>query len=153
MVVPGVGQPCPMKTVLVAREIDGQTVQVPTEVVDTRALDHGRYLLCVGKNGVGKRTPIDDYAPQNRAGQGVMGFNINKKTGTVVTMALVTDENDIVLTTQSKTNRIRVSDIRTAGRITAGSFIMDTAGEEVMDVALVPAAPEGALEEADAANE
>lgn len=146
MIVPGNGQPCPMKTVSVTKEVDGQQVQVPTEMVDTSAMDAGRYLLCVGQNGVGKRTPIDDYAPQNRAGQGVMGFNTNKKTGIVVTMALVTNDNDIVLTTQSKTNRIRVSDIRTAGRITAGSYIMDTAGEVVMDVALVPAAPEEAPE-------
>ncbi len=153
MVVPGNGQPCPMKSVLVTKEVDGQQVQVPTEVVDTSSMDHGRYLLCVGKNGVGKRTPIDDYAPQNRAGQGVMGFNINKKTGTVVTMALVTDDNDVVLTTQSKTNRIRVSDIRTAGRITAGSYIMDTAGEVVMDVALVPAAPEAADDASDKSDE
>lgn len=153
MVVPGNGQPCPMKSVLVTKEVDGQQVQVPTEMVDTSSMDHGRYLLCVGKNGVGKRTPIDDYAPQNRAGQGVMGFNINKKTGTVVTMALVTDDNDVVLTTQSKTNRIRVSDIRTAGRITAGSYIMDTAGEVVMDVALVPAAPEAADDTADKSEE
>ena len=153
MVVPGNGQPCPMKSVLITKEVDGQQVQVPTEMVDTSAMDHGRYLLCLGKNGVGKRTPIDDYAPQNRAGQGVMGFNINKKTGTVVTMALVTDDNDVVLTTQSKTNRIRVSDIRTAGRITAGSYIMDTAGEVVMDVALVPAAPEAADDASDKSDE
>lgn len=153
MIVPGNGQPCPMKTVMVTKDVDGQQVQVPTEMVDTSSMDAGRYLLCVGQNGVGKRTPIDDYAPQNRAGQGVMGFNTNKKTGIVVTMALVTNENDIVLTTQSKTNRIRVSDIRTAGRITAGSYIMDTAGEVVMDVALVPAAPESDSDDAVVADE
>lgn len=142
MVVPGNGEPRPMKTVHVNKDVDGQPTQVAVEVLDTSSMDAGRYLLCVGKNGVGKRTPIDDYAPQNRSGQGVMGFNTNKKTGTVVTMALVTNDNDVVLTTQSKTNRIRVADIRTAGRITAGSYIMDTAGEVVMDVALVPAAAE-----------
>ena len=90
MVVPGNGQPCPMKTIQVTKEVDGVEVKTDVEVVDTAAMDAGRYLLCVGRNGVGKRTPIDDYAPQNRAGQGVMGFNINKKTGTVVCMALVT---------------------------------------------------------------
>lgn len=142
MVVPGNQEPCPVKISFVPRDVDGTITQVAMEVVDTSAMDAGRYLLCVGKNGVGKRTPINEYAAQNRAGQGVMGFNTNKKTGAVVTMALVTNDNDVVLTTQSKTNRIRVSDIRTAGRITAGSYIMDTAGEFVMDVALVPAAPQ-----------
>ena len=124
------------------KEVDGQVQPVEMEVIDTSVIDEGRFLLCVGQNGVGKRTPIVEYSPQNRAGQGVMGFNINKKTGPIVCMQLVTMDNDVVLTTQSKTNRIRVKDIRQTGRITAGSYIMDTAGEIVMDVALVPAAPE-----------
>jgi len=138
MVVPGNGQTCPMKTVMSTKDVNGSMVTSPIEVVDTSGMDKGQYLLCVGRHGVGKRTPIEEYAPQNRAGQGVMGFNINKKTGTVVCMTLVTKENDIILTTQSKTNRIRVRDIKQAGRITAGSFIMDTAGEMVMDVTAVP---------------
>ncbi len=142
MVVPGTGETCPKKNILVDKEVDGQVQPVEMEVIDTSVIDEGRFLLCVGQNGVGKRTPIVEYSPQNRAGQGVMGFNINKKTGPIVCMQLVTMDNDVVLTTQSKTNRIRVKDIRQTGRITAGSYIMDTAGEIVMDVALVPAAPE-----------
>ena len=103
-------------------------------------MDKGRFLLCVGKNGPGKRTPISDYLTRHRAGQGVLGFTINKKTGPIVAMALVTEDNDVVLTTQSKTNRLHVSDIRITGRVAAGSYIMDIAGEEVMDVAVVPRA-------------
>ena len=145
MVVPGNGQPCPTKEVEVEREVDGQLTKVTVTVTDTSEMDNGRFLLCVGKNGVGKRTPIDDYAPQNRAGQGVMGFNINKKTGDLLCMHLVTLDNDIVLTTQSKTNRIHVGQIRQAGRITAGSYIMDTAGDIVMDVTTVPGSASEAL--------
>lgn len=138
MVIPGDGNPRPMRTVLSTREVDGVETQVPVEVPDTLSMDVGHFLLCVGKNGVGKRTPVSDYAPQNRAGQGVIAFNINKKTGQIVTMALVHEDEDLILTTQSKTNRVKVKDIKQCGRITAGSYIMDTIGEPLMDVTTVP---------------
>jgi DNA gyrase subunit A len=143
MVVQGNGEARPMKTIKVERQQDdGTTTLVDAEVMDTSTMDEGRYLLVVGKNGVGKRTPIEEYLPQRRGGKGVMGFNINKKTGPVVCMDLVTMDNDVVLTTQSKTNRIHVGQIRQAGRVTAGSFIMDTNGEHVMGVATVPTVSE-----------
>lgn len=149
MVVPGNGAACPLKVVKVMREVDGVEAEVDAEVLDTDAMDKGQFLLCVGKKGPGKRTPIGDYLTRHRAGQGVMGFTINKKTGPIVTMALVTEDNDVVLTTQSKTNRLHVSDIRVTGRIAAGSYIMDIAGEEVMDVAVVPRAVEEDAAEGD----
>ena len=140
MVVPGNGVACPLKTVKSLRDVDGVETEVDVEIMDTDAMDKGRFLLCVGKKGPGKRTPISDYLTRHRAGQGVLGFTINKKTGPIVAMALVTEDNDVVLTTQSKTNRLHVSDIRITGRVAAGSYIMDIAGEEVMDVSVVPRA-------------
>lgn len=146
MVIPGDGQPRPMRTVMSTREVDGVETQVQVEVPDTLSMDIGHFLLCVGKNGVGKRTPVSEYMPQNRTGQGVIAFNINKKTGSIVTMALVHEEEDLILTTQSKTNRVKVKDIKQCGRITAGSYIMDTIGEPLMDVATVPGVIEDELD-------
>lgn len=145
MVVPGNGEPRPKKMISVQREVDGVEQMVDVEVTDTESMDQGLYLLCIGQNGVGKRTPVEEFNPQHRGGQGVLAFNINKKTGPLVAMTLVKDDEDLILTSQSKTNRVHVKDIRVSGRITAGSFIMDTAGEPLMDVTTVPFVPDEEL--------
>lgn len=142
MAISGNGEPRPNKTIAAVREIDGVEQTVDVEVVDTDSMDFGQYLLCVGQNGVGKRTPVSEFSPQHRGGQGILAFNINKKTGPLVTMTLVKDDEDLILASQSKTNRVHVRDIRISGRITAGSFIMDVAGEPLMDVTTVPGTPD-----------
>jgi DNA gyrase subunit A len=78
-------------------------------------------LLVVSENGYGKRTDFDEYRKTNRGGKGVKTLNITEKTGDLVAMKNVTDENDLMIINRSGiTIRMAVSDIKVAGRATQG---------------------------------
>jgi DNA gyrase subunit A len=84
------------------------------------------YLLCVGEQGVGKRTPVSEFPCQGRAGQGVIAFKANTKTGNLVTaMAVTLDQDLIMLSSNGVSNRIAVKDIRETGRAASGVFLMN----------------------------
>ena len=78
-------------------------------------------LLVVSENGYGKRSDFDEYRKTNRGGKGVKTLNITEKTGELVAMKNVTDENDLMIINRSGlTIRMAVSDIKVAGRATQG---------------------------------
>jgi DNA gyrase subunit A len=78
-------------------------------------------ILVVSENGYGKRSDFDEYRKTNRGGKGVKTLNITDKTGSLVAMKNVTDENDLMIINRSGlTIRMAVSDIRIAGRATQG---------------------------------
>ena len=78
-------------------------------------------ILVVSENGYGKRSDFDEYRKTNRGGKGVKTLNITEKTGALVAMKNVTDENDLMIINKSGlTIRMAVSDIRIAGRATQG---------------------------------
>ena len=78
-------------------------------------------ILVVSENGYGKRSDFDEYRKTNRGGKGVKTLNITEKTGSLVAMKNVTDENDLMIINRSGlTIRMAVSDIRVAGRATQG---------------------------------
>ena len=78
-------------------------------------------ILVVSENGYGKRSDFDEYRKTNRGGKGVKTLNITEKTGALVAMKNVTDENDLMIINRSGiTIRMAVSDIRIAGRATQG---------------------------------
>ena len=78
-------------------------------------------ILVVSENGYGKRSDFDEYRKTNRGGKGVKTLNITDKTGALVAMKNVTDENDLMIINRSGlTIRMAVSDIRVAGRATQG---------------------------------
>lgn len=84
------------------------------------------FLLCVGAQGVGKRTPISDFPVQGRAGQGVIAFKANGKTGNLVTAMSVTAAHDLIMfASNGVSNRISVPDIRETGRAASGVFLMN----------------------------
>ena len=83
------------------------------------AADHT--LLVVGEKGLGKRTDFDEYRKTNRGSKGVRTMNITDKTGKLVALKNVTEENDLLIITQSGLIiRMAVSDIKQAGRNTQG---------------------------------
>ena len=83
------------------------------------AADHT--ILVVSENGYGKRSDFDEYRKTNRGGKGVKTLQITDKTGALVAMKNVTDENDLMIINRSGlTIRMAVSDIRVAGRATQG---------------------------------
>ena len=78
-------------------------------------------ILVVSENGYGKRSDFEEYRKTNRGSKGVKTLNITEKTGALVAMKNVTDENDLMIINRSGlTIRMAVSDIRVAGRATQG---------------------------------
>ena len=78
-------------------------------------------ILVVSENGYGKRSDFEEYRKTNRGSKGVKTLNITDKTGALVAMKNVTDENDLMIINRSGlTIRMAVSDIRVAGRATQG---------------------------------
>lgn len=77
--------------------------------------------MVVSEQGYGKRSEIEDYRKTNRGGKGVKTMNITEKTGKLVTIKSVTDENDLMIINKSGiTIRLKVADVRIMGRATQG---------------------------------
>ncbi len=101
-------------------------------------------LLVVSENGMGKRTEVDAYRLQRRGGKGVINLKINAKTGRVVAIKSVTeDEQLMIITRHGVVNRQRIDEIRVIGRATQGVRLVNLdEGDEVVDVARVIAEEE-----------
>jgi len=85
---------------------------------DSMELPH---VLVVSENGYGKRSLIEDYRKTARGGKGVKTLNVTEKTGKLIALKAVTDDNDLMIITRSGiTIRLAVSDIRLSGRATQG---------------------------------
>lgn len=96
------------------------------EVIGMQLNTQGDYLLIVSENGMGKRTPMGEFTSQNRGGKGVKCYKITEKTGNVVGVKAVNEENEIMMiTTEGIIIRISCSDISILGRITSGVKLMN----------------------------
>ena len=83
-------------------------------------------VLVVSEQGYGKRSVVDDYRITNRGGKGVRTLNITDKTGRVVAIKSVTEDQDLMIINKSGiTLRLRVADVRQAGRATQGVRLID----------------------------
>lgn len=83
-------------------------------------------IMVISENGYGKRSDIEDYRKTNRGGKGVKTLNITEKTGKLVAIKSVTDENDLMIINKSGvTIRLRVADVRIMGRATQGVKLID----------------------------
>ena len=96
-------------------------------------------LLVAGTNGIGKRTPFDEYREQSRGGKGIITMKTGDKTGGVVGALTGLETDELMLTTnKGKTVRTRVSEIRETGRNTMGVRLIDLAkNERLQDIARV----------------
>ena len=78
-------------------------------------------IMVVSEQGYGKRSDIEDYRVTNRGAKGVKTLNITEKTGKLVAIKVVTDENDLMIINKSGiTIRLKVADVRIMGRATQG---------------------------------
>lgn len=78
-------------------------------------------ILVVSEQGYGKRSKIDDYRITNRGGKGVKTLNVTEKTGALISIKTVTEENDLMIINKSGiTIRMRVADLNIIGRATQG---------------------------------
>jgi DNA gyrase subunit A len=99
-------------------------------VVGVDVCKPGDSMLLITEKGFGKRTSIDEYRTQSRGGKGLITYKISEKTGKVAGMMFVTDDNDVMLITQSGTIiRLHAADINTIGRATRGVTLMRTSEE------------------------
>lgn len=104
--------------------------------------DSKQDVLVLSENGYGKRTDLEEYRITNRGGKGVKTINITEKTGKLISIQAVTDDNDLMIINRSGlTIRTAVSQIRLAGRATQGVRIINLRdGDAIASVMAVPAA-------------
>lgn len=96
------------------------------EIIGMQLNTQGDYLLFVSEKGMGKRTSVGEFTPQNRGGKGVKCYKITEKTGNVVGVKAVNEDNEVMMiTTEGIIIRISCSDISILGRITSGVKLMN----------------------------
>ena len=104
--------------------------------------DSNQDVLVLSENGFGKRTDLEEYRVTNRGGKGVKTINITEKTGSLISIQAVTDQNDLMIINRSGiTIRTSVDQIRLAGRATQGVKIINLReGDTIASVMAVPKA-------------
>jgi DNA gyrase subunit A len=116
----------------------GMNLTDDDQVVGMQLNTQGEYLLFVSENGMGKRTHIEEFTLQRRGGKGVKCYKITEKTGNVVGVKAVNEENEIMLiTTEGIIIRLMVKDISVLGRITSGVKLIDIDIDKDVSVASV----------------
>ncbi len=104
----------------------GMTLEDQDEIIGMQLMSQGDSLLIVSEHGLGKRTYLDEFHVQKRGGKGVKCYKITEKTGDVVGVKAVTDDNEIMMiTTEGIIIQLRMQDISTLGRITSGVKMMN----------------------------
>ena len=125
--------------------VRGITIEDDDEVVGMicvdaeKAASENRTILVVSENGFGKKSELEDYRLTSRGGKGVKTLNITEKTGKLVALKSVTDDNDLMIINKSGiTIRVAVSDIRVAGRATQGVKLINLReGDSIAAVCVV----------------
>ena len=122
--------------------VRGITLDEGDEVVGMICVepDSKQDVLVLSENGYGKRTDLDEYRITNRGGKGVKTINVTDKTGKLVSIQAVTDENDLMIINRSGiTIRTAVDGIRMAGRATQGVKVINLReGDSIASVMAVP---------------
>ena len=138
----------------VSSGVRGMRVADDNEVVGmiTMEPESANTVMVISENGFGKRTPLDAYTPHNRGGQGMKTINVTERTGQLVGFLSVNDEEDLMIINRSGiTLRIRVADIKEAGRVTQGVRLinLDRRGDVIASVCAVPTDPDDQAETVD----
>lgn len=124
--------------------VRGISIEESDEVIGMICVepDSKQDVLVLSENGYGKRTDLEEYRITNRGGKGVKTINVTEKTGKLISIQAVTDDNDLMIINRSGlTIRTAVSQIRLAGRATQGVRIINLRdGDAIASVMAVPAA-------------
>lgn len=117
-----------------AMKLKGDDVLMSADIVRP-----GATLLVVGENGYGKRTDLEEYRVQGRAGSGILTMNVTAKTGKIVGAEIVDDDDRLlVMTNNGKAIRMKVKEIRLVGRVAQGVKLINLgAGDTVRSIARV----------------
>ena len=109
------------KTGRTSMGVIGMSLAPDDEIIGMQLNTQGSTFLFVSENGMGKRTDIEEFNIQYRGGKGVKCYKITEKTGDLVGIKAVNDDNDVMMiTTQGVIIQLRATDISTLGRITSG---------------------------------
>ena len=109
------------KTGRTSMGVIGMSLAPEDEIIGMQLNTQGSTFLFVSENGMGKRTDIEEFNIQYRGGKGAKCYKITEKTGDLVGIKAVNDDNDVMMiTTQGVIIQLRASDISTLGRITSG---------------------------------
>ena len=118
--------------------VKGMNLGAGDEVIGMQLDTQGDDLLIVSENGMGKRTSMDEFTPQNRGGKGVKCYKINEKTGNVVGVKAVTENNEIMLiSTEGIVIRLQCKDISKLSRVTLGVKLINMNTENHITVASI----------------
>lgn len=99
----------------------GMNLMDGDEVIGMQLNTQGKYLLIASEKGLGKCTEMEEFSPQNRGGKGVKCYKITEKTGNLIGIKAVNDDNEImIITTEGIIIRMKVEDISVLGRVTSG---------------------------------
>ena len=115
----------------------GMKLDPGDKIVSMEILTLGFDILTVSEGGFGKRTAMDEYRLQSRGGKGIITMKTTDKTGRVVGVQQVTEDDQLMLVTNGgKIIRLRIKDIRVIGRNTQGVCLIDVdEGERVVSLA------------------
>ncbi|MEG1989695.1 MAG: DNA gyrase subunit A [Clostridia bacterium] len=107
------------------------------------------YILAITENGFGKRTEVEEYRTQTRAGKGILTYKTTSKTGHIIGIKIVNDTDDVMIITDTGVIiRINVKDISILGRNTQGVTLMRTSeGGKAVCIAKLPFEEENIVEE------
>jgi DNA gyrase subunit A len=133
----------------------GMKLDAGDKVVNMEILSLGADILTVAEGGYGKRTEMAEYRLQSRGGKGVITMKTTDKTGSVIGVQQVTEEDQLMLVTNAgKIIRLRIKDIRVIGRNTQGVRLIDIEeGERVVSLARVVEKEEEDDEETETSEE
>ena len=132
------------------------SIEDDNEVVGMIAIepDSKQDVLVLSENGYGKRTDLEEYRITNRGGKGVKTINITEKTGNLIALQAVTDDNDLMIINRSGlTIRTSVAQISRSGRATQGVRVINLReGDAIASVTAVPKTEEDSVEEIEGAE-
>ena len=113
--------------------VRGMNLADRDEVVAMQLDDQGEFLLIASEKGMGKRTYITEFTPQNRGGKGVKCYKITEKTGNVVGAKAVDEENEImIINTEGIIIRMQCHTISILGRVTSGVKLINLKEKEIV---------------------
>ncbi len=105
------------------------------QVIGMQTEEDGEDLLIVSENGLGKRTSLDEYKVQRRGGKGLICYRITEKTGSVVAMKIISNDDEIMMiTTEGIVIQIKCEDISVIGRNTSGVKLMNVGDDSDVKV-------------------
>ncbi|MGP1534198.1 MAG: DNA gyrase subunit A [Campylobacter sp.] len=115
------------------------------EVVGAAVIESNEQeVLSISQKGIGKRTTADEYRLTNRGGKGVICMKLTNRTGDLIGVVMVDEEQDLMaLTSSGKMIRVDMQSIRKAGRNTSGVIVVNVDGDDVVSIAKCPKADEG----------